>query len=234
VPTLGRRGSIAAALFATAIGAGTWMAVHTRSSVGSQLAGTLVTPSLLEQLNANDSGNRNFGPADATRRAALMAFVTNGLKPQTTVSFAAAATHQAETADPAVDVDPVEAAGWPATNLDSAMAITHGALARLDGLPIRSIRIHANGQGERPTIVVRQQLADGRAVWVVEGPETQVGPVSQIFAASNVGMSMPLRTHPDYVQTADNQLHQSIRVITVAAFLAPDSLNALTGKLKGR
>ncbi|HEX3927227.1 MAG TPA: zf-HC2 domain-containing protein [Gemmatimonadales bacterium] len=235
VPVLGRRASIAAALFATAVGGGAWLAVRAHAGTdSSQLATTFVTPSIFAQLQAADSVSRDFGPADATRRAQMMAFITNGLKPHTTSAHGPLTVHAMATGDPALEVDPVEAAGWAATNWDSAMAITNGSLARLDGLPIKSIRLHPNGDGERPTIVVRQQLSDGRAVWVVEGPETQVGPVGQIFAASNVGMSMPLRTHPDYVKTADNQLHQSIRVITVAAYLPPDSLNALTAKLRGR
>jgi hypothetical protein len=113
---------------------------------------------------------------------------------------------------------------------DSARALGGGALAHVDGIPVSSVRIHRSAIGGRPTIMVRQQLRDGRSVWVFEGLEDDITPFNQVLQASGIATSMVTRTRPDYVGTgADVQI--TTRMVTVAGYLPVDSLNVLAGKL---
>lgn len=130
---------------------------------------------------------------------------------------------------PAADVDP--AIGWETISWDEALVAAGGSLARLDGLPVSAVRIQQNGQGARPTFFVKQRLPDGRTVWVVEGPEDRVAPVHAAIEASGLTSSLALRTRHDYTGS-DEAPVRNLRLVTVAAAMDKDAVDALTARLR--
>lgn len=130
---------------------------------------------------------------------------------------------------PIVEVDP--AINWEAISWDEALAAAGGSLARLEGLPVTGVRLQRNGSGVRPTFFVKQRLPDGRAVWVIEGPEDRVEPVHAAVEASGLASSVALRTKPDYVTSGESTV-RTLRLVTVSASLPKDSVDALTARLR--
>lgn len=130
---------------------------------------------------------------------------------------------------PVAEVDP--AISWEAITWDEALVAAGGSLARLEGLPVTGVRLQRNGIGIRPTFFVKQRLPDGRAVWVIEGPEDRVEPVHAAVEASGLASSVALRTKPDYVTSGESTV-RTLRLVTIAASLPKDSVDALTAKLR--
>jgi|CXWL01.1.fsa_nt_gi hypothetical protein len=130
---------------------------------------------------------------------------------------------------PVAEVDP--AISWEAISWDDALAAAGGSLARLEGLPVTGVRLQRNGTGIRPTFFVKQRLPDGRAVWVIEGPEDRVEPVYAAVEASGLASSVALRTKPDYVISGETTV-RTLRLVTIAASLPKDSVDALTARLR--
>jgi anti-sigma factor RsiW len=216
-----RYGAIAAMAI---VGSGLWFTVRPdRSTAGTgQYAGSLSTPSI-----------SNGAPSAASlhTRAAVLANRTT-VTPHLSLDTAApSSTSLTRAKIDLVDVDPVVASEWPASNWDAAVLAGNGTLDRVGGLSVASVRVRASVNGGRPTFMIRQQLADGRPVWVFEGPEADVTSVNQVLQASGIAMSMPHRSRPDYV-TADGQLVRTQRMVTVVGHLPVDSLNVLASKLQ--
>lgn len=131
---------------------------------------------------------------------------------------------------PAVDVDPVVASEWTLATVDDALKAADGKLARVANIPIKVVRIHHSAVGGRPTFLVRQELADGRSVWVLEGLEGDIAPVDQLLQASGIAMSMATRTRPDYVSSGARTAI-TVRMVRVVGYIPVDSLNVLAQKL---
>jgi len=138
-------------------------------------------------------------------------------------------TSAAPVAVPA-EVDPVFTNDWSHTNLDDAIKLGNGSLARVSGVPVANVRIHPSAIGGRPTFMVRQRLQDGRPVWVFEGLEEDITPFNQVLLASGIKMSMITRTRPDYVGMGAD-LRVTTRMVTVVGHLPVDSLNILVSRL---
>lgn len=152
------------------------------------------------------------------------------LRPQVVTSASlTATTPRTLPLAPAADVDP--AVGWEQITWDDALVAAGGSLARLDGLPVAAVRIQRNGSGTRPTFFVKQRLPDGRAVWVVEGPEDRVEPVHAAIEASGLTSSLALRTRHDYTGSEEAPM-RTLRLVTVAAAMDKDAVDALTVKLR--
>jgi anti-sigma factor RsiW len=127
-------------------------------------------------------------------------------------------------------VDPVATPDWALATMDDALTAGNGKLARLSDVPVKLVRIHPSALGGRPTFMVRQELPDGRSVWVFEGLEGDIAPVDQMLQASGIAMSMATRTRPDYVNTGV-QTAITARMVRVVGYLPADSLNVLAQKL---
>jgi hypothetical protein len=65
-------------------------------------------------------------------------------------------------------------------------------------------------------------------VWVVEGNTNDLAPVTEMLEASGLTLSSARRALPDYLGT-DDQPIRTVRMVTVAAYLPIDSLEALAG-----
>ncbi|MBK7595958.1 MAG: hypothetical protein IPJ11_12110 [Gemmatimonadetes bacterium] len=163
----------------------------------------------------------------ATQSRSARLAIEGTLRPQM-VRPAAAGRGVVELA-PVADVDP--AISWEAISWDEALTAAGGSLARLEGLPVTGVRLQRNGVGIRPTFFVKQRLPDGRAVWVIEGPEDRVEPVHAAVEASGLSSSVALRTKPDYV-TSGESTTRTLRLVTISASLPKDSVDALTAKLR--
>lgn len=213
---------------AAMVGLGVWFSLQPDlgEKPTAQLATTLVTPGLFGVLGGSDS---DAGAVrERKREIAFRAFTTPQVRPERD-----AIVFSPRMMIPAMEVDPVIANDWVRSNWDDALKLGNGSLARVAGLEVSSVRLHASASGGRPTFMIRQQLADGRPVWVFEGPVDDVTPVNQILQASGIAMSMLSRTHPDYVGP-DGQMTRTVRIVTVVGHLPVDSLNALMGKVKLR
>jgi anti-sigma factor RsiW len=212
---------------AAVVGLGVWFSLQPDqvNQPAAQLANNLsVLPSLFGIFGVNDSS------AGAIRERALEMAARTSAAPRVLpgrdpIVFAP------RLMTPSVDVDPVVANDWVRSSWDDALQVGNGSLARVAGLGVTSVRMHASANGGRPTFMIRQQLPDGRSVWVFEGPVDDITPVHQVLQASGIAMSMLSRTHPDYIGL-DGQMTRTVRIVTVVGHLPVDSLNALMGKVK--
>ena len=117
------------------------------------------------------------------------------------------------------DVPPIlPSTRWEAISWEDAVRLTDGALARLDGYPITAVRVERSAKGVRPTVLVRQQLPDGRDAWIVDGSATRIGDVSGVLAATGLKLTA-LVTRGD-------------RGVQVAAGVDADSVTGLAGRLR--
>lgn len=131
--------------------------------------------------------------------------------------------------DPMLEVAPSSGGeGWETTSFQEARDAAAGAIAHLDGIPVNTVRLQPSGHGGRPTAMVRQLLPDGRAVWVVEGAVEELGAVYQLLEASGLSLSTPRRARPDYIGSDEAPI-RTVRMVTVAAYLPIDSVEALAG-----
>ncbi len=224
-PLLGPAAVAAAGLL---VATGAWLAAGHRDAA-PQLAGAFVTPTLVAS-NADQSSSVTAGPATVLRRNLTLASRA-GLHPSVVLGSAPPAARPGPQFDRATEVDPVESADWDPVSPDTAIADGQGSFSKLTGMPVTAIRVHHTDSGVRPTFMVRQQLPDGRSVWVLEGPEDDIGGVSQTLEATGLSLSMPLRARPDYLDNAAGPAH-TIRMVMIAAYLSPDSLNTLAGRLQ--
>lgn len=235
VPNGGRRGvaatraaarrrwpRIATAAAAAMVGLGVWFSLKPEANVNADLAATLGMPR---------SGVSSTGVTDsAGMRARQLAIVGRTNPAPSVVPLGGAMPDAPGTAIGTAAVDPVFTADWTATDTASARSLGAGSLAHVASVPVASVHVHPSAIGGRPTIIVRQELRDGRPIWVLEGLEDDITPFSQVLQASGFAISMITRTRPDYVGAAPN-LRISTRMVTVAGYLPVDSLNALAGKL---
>jgi hypothetical protein len=213
---------IATAAAAAMVGIGVWFSLkpEVTGSAATQLAATLGVPG-------------KFGPAgiDSAGMRAKQIEISGRTTAAPQVVPSSTANHAAPTvAIGMAQVDPVFTTDWAVTRTDSARALGGGSLAHVDSVSVSSVRVHPSALGGRPTIMVRQQLRDGRAFWVFEGLEDDITPFSQVLQASGISTSMVTRTRPDYVGTgSDTRI--STRMVTVAGYLPVDSLNKLVAKV---
>lgn len=206
---------------AAVVGFGVWFSLTPDQSSlpGVQMASTLVTPNVFGILGLGDSDASTVRQHELQMAARLPTIPR--LLPVRTSLPASSRLMSAP-----VEVDPVVTNDWAESSWNEAVKFGNGSLARVAALTVTSVRMHASASGGRPTFMIRQQLPDGRPIWVFEGPVDDIAPVNQVLQASGIAMSMPSRTHPDYVGT-DGQLTRTVRMVTVVGHLPVDSLNAL-------
>lgn len=219
---------ITAAAAAALIGVGVWFSLQPdqaeQVASGPQLAASLPAADFL--LPGHSSSDR---AATWQRQVTIAARTTVPARVVPPLAMAPQARpHLVATA---ADVDPVVASEWNSATWDEALAAGDGSLARVSGLSVTEVRMHPSSSGGRPTFMVRQQLADGNLVWVFEGPVDDVTPVNQLLQASGIAMSLPSRTHPDYIFGA-NGINRPSRMVTVVGHLPVDSLNVLSTRIK--
>jgi hypothetical protein len=214
---------IATAAAAAMVGLGVWFSLkpEVTGSAATQLAATLGLPRQFVPVSGVDSAGMRAKQLEISGRTTAAPHVLPSGTATRAMSAGAIGTTQ---------VDPVFTTDWTVTRTDSARALGGGSLAHVDSVAVSSVRIHPSALGGRPTIMVRQQLRDGRPFWVFEGLEDDITPFSQVLQASGISTSMVTRTRPDYVGTGSD-IRISTRMVTVAGYLPVDSLNKLVAKV---
>ncbi len=115
---------------------------------------------------------------------------------------------------------------WRVIQWDDAVKTLAGGLPYVEGLPVRGVQIRPGERGERPTVIVTQEVSGGELISAIEGPVDQVNQVLR-RQAKDVHNSDATRTPPDYVDDPAGGLRRTLRVLTIAGKLSVDSLNAL-------
>ena len=219
-------GPIAAGLVAL-IGGTTWLAMQPGASRTPRLAtAAFVTPGLFADAPTIASPSN----ADLARRSLSLAAQTR-FRPRVVGPTIIPVAHGSVGSQALEGIDPAGGANWEPMTLEGAIEASHGPLSRLEGFTVLRVQVRRSTQGERPTVLVRHRAPDGRSLWVVEGPADELTSLSQMFEASGLTMSLPLRTRPDYVGSDANPIRTE-RMVAVAAYLPVDSLDMLLGKLK--
>lgn len=226
------RGGVAAAA-AVAVAFGSWgvsRQLQPTGTEGPRLAAAFVAPAILARVTAPLTSGDSMReapllPANAASRTLTLAQRAT-MAPRMAPSRGGAmlvSSRQLRVVDPMLEVGPA-GEGWETRSLQEARVAADGALALLDGIPVNAVRLQPSQVGGRPTAMVRQLLADGRAVWVIEGTVDDLDQVSQVLQASGLTLATPRRARPDYIGSG-----RTTRVVTVAAYLPVDSLDALLG-----
>ena len=226
VPLRRRWAGLATAVAAALVGVGVWFSIkpETANPASSQLATSLGVSHLF------GLGKAVIDTAAGIReRQLVMIGRTNGVPQVRSLAEIGQRASTAAISGP-TEVDPVLTSEWAPTSFDAALKVGGGSLARVSGVPVATVRIHPSAIGGRPTFMLRQQLLDGRSIWVFEGLVEDIAPVNQVLQASGIAMSMVTRTKPDYVGVGAD-LRVTTRMVTVVGYLPVDSLNALVAKL---
>ncbi|MEZ4378756.1 MAG: zf-HC2 domain-containing protein [Gemmatimonadales bacterium] len=234
----------AAAAAAVALAGGTWLATS-RPAPGDESAPRLATafvapailaavsPALAPDAQATVASNeRRTGSRARTLTLASRATLTPNVIGGRTRTPPTSISRPLRTVDPMAELAPSTLQGVRWESADYSEARQAGAaIAHLDGVPVSSVRLQPSPVGGRPTAMVRQLLADGRAVWVVEGTEGEVSDIARLLEASGLTMSAARRVRPDYIGS-DAEPTRTVRVVTVASYLPYDSLESLTERLR--
>lgn len=212
-PARRRFGGRAAAAAIAVIGAGVWFSLQPDArTAGPATAATAVVPGLLgapiapaaapstNELVIRDSGTR-------TAPSAAIAPIT-----------------------PAGDVDPAIVDRWHHRDWNTALVAANGSLARIGGVLVTAVRVRDAADGVRPDFVVRQELGDGRPIWVFDGPADRFAAVDSALQTTGMSVSRAMETVPNYAVTNLTAPHPA-RTVRVAGFLPADSLNALARKI---
>lgn len=231
---VGRRAPVAAAVAILLLGATGRLAWQDQSADGARVSGTprLATAFVASPIMAGAglfSGRPDsLWPATNSLAARTLTLASRAaMAPRViaaSVSTSGPNRRTLAAMDPMAEIDPT--AGWETTSWHDARRLTRNAVAHLKGLPVSDVRLRSNQVGGRPTAMVRQQLRDGRAVWVIEGTEAELDGVARLLDASGIAMSTPRRGRPDYIGPDDAPV-RTIRMVAVAAYLPIDSLNVL-------
>jgi anti-sigma factor RsiW len=118
--------------------------------------------------------------------------------------------------------DPMVGASWASLSWVAAQQGTTARLAKIRGIPAGNVRMNHDAAGS--TYMVRQQLADGRPVWVVEGLDDDITPVRQLLQASGYSASRSMVTS---LSAGSTNAPHTTRTVAVFGHLPVDSLNVL-------
>lgn len=206
----GRSASMATAFVAPAVIA----------RVGS---GLVSTAEAMPEETSGSAGRRQNRHSTLASRTAVAPRVIPGRTPA-----APPLRRPAGAVDPLVAVDFPEGS-WKAMSMAGAREQSGGAVAHLAGVPVSVVRLRESDRGARPLSMVRQVMADGRAVWVIEGVVEEMDGIYRMLTASGLNLSTPRRGLPDYIGSSDAP-SRTVRMVAVAAYLPADSLDALADR----
>jgi hypothetical protein len=233
-----RTGRVAAIAAAALVMVGGWSFTRTGAGNGEGrpvLATAFVAPAILARVTLPATVSEAVTPATpqaSTRTRTLTMASRAAVAPRVIPVHQVAgtgSTRRLRVVDPMLEVAPSGGGeAWETTSFQQAREAAGGAIAHLTGIPVNTVRLQPGSRGGRPTAMVRQLLADGRAVWVVEGAVEELGPVYQLLEASGLSLSTPRRARPDYLGSDEAPI-RTVRMVTVAAYLSRDSVEALAG-----
>lgn len=144
-----------------------------------------------------------------------------------------------DSAHPAGDL--VLSGAWQKVSWAGAQAQAGGkAPPHIDGLPVVDVQVQKNEPGERPTMVVAQQLASGEVIRTIEGPAADV---SRLLGHRTMTDPVPDSiTRSAATPTAGGArggmgqsmaLQRGDRMVAITGALSSDSLRAMMLRLHG-
>jgi hypothetical protein len=143
---------------------------------------------------------------------------------------------------PVLELTPLEERGadegeqfegmWRTMSWDGAQSEAGRGVPHIDGLPVLRVQVQATNQGNRPLMVVAQQLSSGQVIQTIEGPADDV---SELLArrtgtSSDGGLSVSVtEATPGADQAMAMQLGD--RMLAITGALPSDSLRAMIRRI---
>jgi hypothetical protein len=132
--------------------------------------------------------------------------------------------------------DLVLAGMWRTVSLDGARDEAGELPPRIDGLPVMQVQVQKGSTGQKPLMVVAQQLQSGQMIRTIEGPAADVS--SLLANRSDNGAPSPWPTlqvggNASAIQSRDGAmaLRYGDRILAITAPLPSDSLLAMIRRL---
>jgi hypothetical protein len=121
---------------------------------------------------------------------------------------------------------------WRTVSLDGASEVAGGRPARIDGLPVMEVKVQQRDSGQRPLMVVAQQLQSGEVIRTIEGPASDVSSLLSRRSAGS-GEASPWPTPNGGIEGRDGAmaLRTGDRILAITAPLPRDSLVAMLRRL---
>ena len=143
---------------------------------------------------------------------------------------------------PAVELEPLEgpqpaggeqfAGMWRTMSWDGAQSEAGQSLPHIDGLPVLRVQVQANDRGNRPLMVVAQQLASGQVIQTIEGPARDVSELLSRRTATSPDGALSV-TISDPAPAADQAMAMQMgdRMLAITGALPSDSLRAMIRRI---
>ena len=121
---------------------------------------------------------------------------------------------------------------WRNLSWDGAQAEAGERLPHIDGLPVLKVQVQSGDQGQRPVMVVAQQLASGEVIQTIEGPASDVS----LLLARRSMAAIDSLTPGVTVGTSSGDHAMAIplggdRMLAITGALPSDSLRAMIRRL---
>jgi Putative zinc-finger len=143
---------------------------------------------------------------------------------------------------PVVELEPLEPSGaamgrqfeglWRTVSWDGAQSEVGQNLPHIDGLPVLQVQVQANDQGQRPLMVVAQQLSSGQVIQTIEGPAADVSQLLSRRTTTSTGSGLSVTvTDTDPADDQAMAMQMGDRMIAITGALPSDSLRAMIRRI---
>jgi hypothetical protein len=143
---------------------------------------------------------------------------------------------------PVLELTPLEVRGsdqdeplegmWRTMSWDGAQTETGRSVPHIDGLPVLRVQVQATNQGNRPLMVVAQQLADGQVIQTIEGPAADVSELLSRRSGTSVDGKLGV-TVSEATPGSDQSMAMQMgdRMLAITGALPSDSLRAMIRRI---
>jgi putative zinc finger protein len=121
---------------------------------------------------------------------------------------------------------------WRTMSWDGAQSEAGQDLPHIDGVPVLTVQVQANDQGQRPLMVVAQQLSSGQVIQTIEGPAADVSHLlSRRTATSSDGKLSVAISDAEPAANQAMAMQMGDRMIAITGALPSDSLRAMIRRI---
>ena len=117
---------------------------------------------------------------------------------------------------------------WRTVSWDNARAETGEAVPHIDGLPVMQVQVQGTRAGDKPVMVVAQQLKSGQVIRTIEGPATDVSTLLSV-GGGPVGGAPAAGSAPHGSGTM--AMRRGDRMLAIDGPLPSDSLRAMIRRI---
>lgn len=135
-------------------------------------------------------------------------------------------------------IEPELSGVWRTVSWDNARKESGADPVRIDGLPVIQVQVQQSYEGQKPVMVVAQQLASGQLIRTIEGP---INDVSQLLARRGPPAPAPAAPLPNTgalasgdgadVQDGMMAMQRGDQMLAITGRLPSDSLRAMIRRL---